>query len=362
MTTADLSVVMPNFNHARYLPRSLEAIFAQSLQPREVIVLDDASTDDSIAVIESFARRHPNLRFVKNESNCGVVANMNRGLELVRTRFAAYSAADDYVLPGFFEKTVSLLERHPQAGLAFGFDSFQFGNDGRPEPNPDGWPAAADYYSPDDVCRHLRHTIAGHTTIFRVDALRGAGGFDPDLAWYADWFAGLTLAFRHGACHLSEPLAIRVLMDGNYSMEAKRSGAKHIAVLQAFFRRIASPSRADVAPLFRRNGAATYFGPDLIRAAATRPDVWEPHILGFLNGFSRDQYRELLDDADPTVSRLAEFFLGPFWQAEEKKRFEELQRLQDELEDAKRRIPPPGARGKLKWLAGLVAKRLRRAG
>lgn len=362
MQTADLTVVMPNYNHARYLPRSLGAIFAQSLQPREVLVLDDASTDDSIAVIESFARRHSALRLVKNESNCGVVATMNRGLELVRTRYAAYSAADDYVLPGFFEKTVSLLERHPKAGLAFGFDAFQFGDEGRPEPNPDGWPAEARYYSPDEVCRYLRHTIAGHTTIYRVDALRQVGGFDPALAWYCDWFAGLTVAFRHGACHIAEPLAIRVLMDENYSMNARRCGAKNVAALQSFFERIGSPSHADVAPLFRRNGAATYFGPDLLRAAAARSDSWEPHILGFLNGFTREQYRDLLDDPDPRVRELAEFFLGPFWRVQEEKRIGELQRLQDELEDAKRRIPPPGARGKLKWLAGLVTKRFRRAG
>src|SRR5439155_10090022 len=129
----------------------------------------------------------------------------------------------------------------------------------------------------------LRHTIPGHATICRRDALLGAGGFHPELAWYCDWFALLTVAFRHGACHVPEMLAVRVLMAENYSAEA-RPGAKNTAVLGAFLDRITSPEYADVAPFFRRNGAATFFGTDLIRAAAGRPDRWQPQVLGFLNG------------------------------------------------------------------------------
>ena len=62
MRTADLSVVMANRNHARHLPRALDAVLAQSPPPREVIVLDDASADDSVTVLEGYARRFPCVR------------------------------------------------------------------------------------------------------------------------------------------------------------------------------------------------------------------------------------------------------------------------------------------------------------
>ena len=113
----------------------------------------------------------------------------------------------------------------------------------------------------------------------------------------------------------------------------------------------------------RRNGAATYFGTDLVRAAAKRADRWEPSILGFLNGFSPDQYEELLVDADSAVRELAGFFLGPFWRNVAEKRAQkenEIILLRDELERTRSRVPPAGAIGKLRWLAGLATRRMLR--
>ena len=55
MTQSTLSVVMPNFNHGHYLKEALESVLAQSFKPLEVIVVDDASTDDSLAVAGEFA-------------------------------------------------------------------------------------------------------------------------------------------------------------------------------------------------------------------------------------------------------------------------------------------------------------------
>ncbi|MBM3804581.1 MAG: glycosyltransferase family 2 protein [Acidimicrobiia bacterium] len=85
-----LSVIIPNYNHAAFLPRSLGAILAQSVQPLEIIVMDDASTDNSVEVIESFVRRHPHIRLHRNARNLGVVANGNRAVDL---------AQGDYMYP-----------------------------------------------------------------------------------------------------------------------------------------------------------------------------------------------------------------------------------------------------------------------
>jgi hypothetical protein len=191
-----------------------------------------------------------------------------------------------------------------------------------------------------------------------------AGGFLPDLAWYTDWFAFLTVAFRHGACHVPETLAVRVLLPDGYSTGSKY-GPRNVEVLGAFLDRVTSPEYLDVAPYFRRNGAATYFGTDLIRAAAKRLDRWTPNVLGFLNGFTPEQYEDLLIDPDPAVRELAAFFLGPFWRASAEKRAQkenEIILLREELERTRAKVPPQGAVGKFRWLAGLVTKRLKKAG
>lgn len=361
MPPAALSVVLPTYNHARFLPRALDALLAQGRPAREIVVVDDASTDDTPAVLAGYARRHPTIRVERNPRNLGVVGSMNRGLALAVGEYVLFAASDDYVLPGFFEKSLALLERHPTAGLCFARDAFQIG-DGAIDANPGGFADEAGYYPPDSVCEHLRHTIPGHATVCRRVALLEIGGFAADLKWYSDWFALVAVAFRHGACHLPEPLAVRVLLAENYSAAAT-PGADHAAVLAAFLSRVLDPDLADVAPRFRRYGGATYFGPDLLRAAAKRPDRWAPEVLGFLNGFTPEQYEELLADADPAAAELAAFFLGPFRRQHADRRRDavaELERLRAEVERLRALLPPAGVVGKFGWLARRVAARVRR--
>jgi glycosyltransferase involved in cell wall biosynthesis len=66
-TLPTLSVVVPNYNHGKYLEFSLPALLRQSVQPLEIIVLDDVSTDNSVEVIRRFAAQSPLIRLVQNE-------------------------------------------------------------------------------------------------------------------------------------------------------------------------------------------------------------------------------------------------------------------------------------------------------
>ena len=112
-----LSVTMSNYNHGHYIGGALDAILSQSARPGEVIVIDDASTDNSIEVIQSVVRRDPVVRLIRNGHNMGILANCATLLEMAAGDYIYSAAADDFVLTGFFEKSLSLLEQHPQAGL-----------------------------------------------------------------------------------------------------------------------------------------------------------------------------------------------------------------------------------------------------
>ena len=85
------------YNHAQYLPGCLNSLLQQSVQLLEIIVIDDASTDNSVAIIEEFAAKHPVIRVVKNERNRGVVHNMNEGWKQALGEYIYYAAADDLV-------------------------------------------------------------------------------------------------------------------------------------------------------------------------------------------------------------------------------------------------------------------------
>ncbi len=364
MRTADLSVVMSNRNHARLLPRALDAVLSQSLRPREVIVFDDDSTDDSLRVLERYAARFPCVRVIRNECHRGVTASYNHGFALATGKYILPGGADDYILPGFIAKAMRQFEQHPEAGVCVAHGSCTVGDDGPLIVNDPGWCERPTYFAPEEVCRCVWHTLPVSAIVVRSDAIRTAGGYRSELAWYSDWFAFLVVAFRHGLIHLPETLGVHVLHPGSYATNSK-PGSENLRILGALLDLLTSPEYADVAPLFRRNGAACHFGPDLLRAAAKRADRGEAKVLSLLAGFAPEVYESLAtNDEDAAVRELAAVFLQHPWRELIARRADleaENRRLVEEIQLTRLRVAPPGVIGKVQWASRLLRRRLRNA-
>lgn len=209
--TARLSVFLPNRNHGRFLRSALDALLSQSVQPALIHVVDQGSTDDSAAVIEGFARDHSNVSAAFSPVNRNIATLMSEWLLEAIGDYVYFAAADDLVLPGLFEKSLSLLRLHPEAGLCSTL-SRRMDENGTDlgvyrTPRPSSAPCFLD---PGAAARQLMRTdgwMMGNTTIYRREALRGIGGFRPELGGFSDGFAGRVLALSHGACFVPEPLA-----------------------------------------------------------------------------------------------------------------------------------------------------------
>src|ERR1700732_3541514 len=113
-----LSVVLPNFNHGAYIARALNALLAQDVLPDEVVVIDDASRDSSAAIIREYSEKHPCIRPIFNSENRGVVRALQQGLGVARGTYVNFAAADDWVMPGFFARSLKLLGEHQQAQMS----------------------------------------------------------------------------------------------------------------------------------------------------------------------------------------------------------------------------------------------------
>lgn len=125
MTTATnpplVSIVVPVYNAGAYLRESLDSIVAQRYPHREVLVMDDASTDGSAEVIASYGDRVIHHR---QPANRGQFANVNAGLERAQGKYIAVYHADDIYAPTIVEREVAYLETHPEAGAVFCLDIF----------------------------------------------------------------------------------------------------------------------------------------------------------------------------------------------------------------------------------------------
>lgn len=113
MQAEDISVIIPVYNTQRYLAEALHSVFAQTLLPREVIVVDDGSTDATPDVARAFAGR---IRYVRQE-NGGSGAARNHGIALAASPLLAFLDADDRYLPRKLERQLALLRERPELDL-----------------------------------------------------------------------------------------------------------------------------------------------------------------------------------------------------------------------------------------------------
>jgi glycosyltransferase involved in cell wall biosynthesis len=120
-----VSVIIPNYNHARFLPQRIDTILNQTYQDFEIILLDDASTDDSVKVISNYIENTKFSQVVFNEVNSGSpFKQWKMGLGLAKGEYVWIAESDDFAEPTFLEKLVKKLDSLPSVGLVYS-ESFQ---------------------------------------------------------------------------------------------------------------------------------------------------------------------------------------------------------------------------------------------
>ncbi|HEY3914360.1 MAG TPA: glycosyltransferase family 2 protein [Verrucomicrobiae bacterium] len=114
-----ISVLIPTYNYARYLPEAIESVLAQDLQDFELLVVDDCSTDNTAEVVRPFCSRDARIRFSVNSSNVGMVNNWNLCLEQARGEYIKFLFGDDkFFHSQALSRMLALMQANPSAILA----------------------------------------------------------------------------------------------------------------------------------------------------------------------------------------------------------------------------------------------------
>lgn len=242
-----LSVIMPTYNHAHFLPRAVAAMAAQSLPPDELILIDDGSTDDTPAVIKNLENEYSFLRPVRINQNSGTNAAVQQGLSLAKGTYVYFAGADDEVESTFFEDSINLLETHPGAA----FCSAWAESSGQPHVIYDTPPIADKpmYFCPETVARLIiKYGIwfPRNTSVYRRIDLDSVGAPDPTLGPFSDAFLCMTLALSRG-CGFIPKIYCKVHSDENsLSSRAANNGNE----LAEIFARAESQMEGPLAAVF----------------------------------------------------------------------------------------------------------------
>ncbi|TDP06546.1 glycosyl transferase family 2 [Roseateles asaccharophilus] len=215
-----VSVIVPNYNHERFLRQRLDSILGQSFQDFELILLDDLSSDGSQALLESYANHPKVAQLCFNERNGGSpYRQWNKGLGLARGRYVWIAESDDYAAPDFLEQLVAVMEQSPGVGIAF-CKSLKVDETGREIGSTDDWLA--------DVGRGLAQWqtdfIAGgreeagrlliqkciipnvSSALIRRETLLAVGGAHAAMRYCGDYLTYVRLLERSDLAYLARPL------------------------------------------------------------------------------------------------------------------------------------------------------------
>jgi hypothetical protein len=112
-----VSVGLPVYNGAAFIRQAIDSVLAQGFTSFELVICDNASTDDTPRICQEYARKDARVRYSRNDSNLGALGNFARTVALATGQYFAWLPHDDCLAPSFLSETVAFLERHPDVAL-----------------------------------------------------------------------------------------------------------------------------------------------------------------------------------------------------------------------------------------------------
>lgn len=204
ITTVDVSVVIPTFNHGRYLRRAIESVLGQTRMPADIIVIDDGSTDDTRGVVAQFK----DVRYVY-QANRGLSAARNAGIREARSQWVAFLDADDWWLPDKLALQLEAAENNPNAVLIYCSAWLVTLDDAR---------ALRLALPPERLWPDLRYrnciTGSGSGVLVQRWALIASAGFNETLSACEDWDLWVRLLRKHRFAAVSQPV-VMITVSGN---------------------------------------------------------------------------------------------------------------------------------------------------
>lgn len=189
-----VSVVMPTFNSSRTVTRALKSVFAQTYQPLEIIIADDASKDDTRRCVDALGDARITFLESGEKTNQGPATTRNRALAKANGTYVAFLDSDDEWLPDKIEKQVRFLESHPRCSMVV-TNANDVSPEGevietefrstRPVAGPEAWRTLLKY-----------SFIETSSVMAPLSLVREVGGFDPRLLVSQDQDLWIRLAVR----------------------------------------------------------------------------------------------------------------------------------------------------------------------
>lgn len=208
-----VSIIVPNYNHARFLRKRLDSIFGQTFQEFEVILLDDASIDDSLGILREYSFHPAVSAFLRSDENSGSpFGQWEKGLSLSSGKYVWIAESDDFAKDNFLEILTSVLEGDPTVGMAFCNSEIvdEEGNVRIPNSGNGPVPESFKKTGAEFLRENLYHkcaipNISG--ALIRKETMKSVGFIPSDFRYVGDWMFWIRF-FESGpkVCYVNQKL------------------------------------------------------------------------------------------------------------------------------------------------------------
>lgn len=232
-----VSIIVPNYNHARFLGERLESILHQTYQHFELIVLDDLSTDSSMDVIGRYAHDSHVAAVVRNEQNSGSpFRQWQKGFSMAKGELVWIAESDDSCEPTFLERMVAEHVSHGEQCAVSFCRSLKVDADGRPMGEVgiggnlyiDGPRFVRDYLS------RFNYIVNASSAVFRRSMLRDVDGAYTQFRGCGDWVFWAEIAKSGTVAYVDQPLNFFRQHEQSTTSQQTRSGKGETELIRVF--------------------------------------------------------------------------------------------------------------------------------
>jgi len=237
-----VSVIIPTYNRAAFLPRALESVIAQTRRDWEIVLVDDGSIDETQRVVEAYARQLGSRLIFLQQRNHGCSHARNCGIEASRGRFVAFLDSDDEFVPTKLQRQLELFEQCPELGFVYSDYAFvdldgkrhesafatKCGHARQVRAEPVG---VRQYQCDASVFDRLleQYFIATIVGMVRRDLLGTRLRFDESLRYAEEWLFYLQVARQTVVGFVAEPLCVHHFTGGSLARDDKHANFVQLA-------------------------------------------------------------------------------------------------------------------------------------
>ena len=206
-----VDVIIHTYNYGCYLEECLTSVMNQTFNDYAVLIIDNASEDNTQQIAENWVKKDHRFTYVRNETNIGLLGSSRKSYALTRAELVLLLSADDLIEPQFLEKTVAALDRYPEC--SFAYSGWRFFVDNPAQKNHG---SEVDCFVPHDRSGCYDESklllsynwITNSCCLFRRQVCDSVGGQNPtDIQHVGDWYIWIRLSAKGPAYYVHESLA-----------------------------------------------------------------------------------------------------------------------------------------------------------